>query len=109
MHRLSDTVHDTLLVVVDEKVLFLSLAVLFPLFSGSELSNEIKSLLLALEHHVLLSTTTEETLKQDDSTAFLVTVLPVFLVQDSVSIGNVLSHGRVSSKLDLILFVFLIG
>jgi len=82
---------------------------LFPLFSGSELSNEIESLLLALEHHILLSTTTEETLKQDDSPAFLVTVLPVFLVQVSVSLGNVLSLGRVSSKLNLLLFVFLVG
>lgn len=112
LHCLSDSVHDSLLVVVNKKVFFLSLGVAFPLFSGAKLSDQVKSLFFTLEHHVLLSTTTEESLEKDDGSASLVTVLHLGLVfvKLAFSLGDqVFSLGRVSSEIDLLLLIAIVS
>ena len=67
LHGLSHTVHDSLLIVVNEHVLLLSLTSCTPLLCCSKLSNQVKSLLLAFKHFVLLSSSTKKSLQQNDS------------------------------------------
>jgi hypothetical protein len=57
-----DSIDDTLLVVVNQVTFLRKLGVLTPFFGQSQLSDQIKTFLLALEHAVLLSTSTEESL-----------------------------------------------
>ena len=112
LNSLSHAIHDTLLVVVDQHMLFLSLRVLFPLLSGSELSNEVKSLLFAFEHHVLFGTTSEKSLQKDDSTLLLVTSLPFVDVgsEGTILFGHLsIGGGGVGAKRRLIVLVLVIG
>ena len=111
LHGLSHTVHDSLLVVVDEHVLFLGLRVTFPLLSGPQFSDEVQALFFALEHHVLLGAAAKKSLEQDDCPGFLVTLLPLFVVlsQLTLDVGDLLVLRRVSSQNEAVLLVLLVG
>ena len=111
LHGFSDTIHDTLLVVVDEHVLLLGASVSFPKLGSPELSNEVKTFLLTLEHHVLLGTASEESLEQDDGAHLLVLPLPfVFLTgQVTLTLLDFTSTWSMGSESDLLLFTLLVG
>ena len=59
------------MVVLNESS-FLDIAGLLPLFCGSQLRDEIKSLLLALEHHILDSSSSDQSLEQNYRNLLLV-------------------------------------
>ena len=113
LNSFSNSVHDTLLVVVNEHVLLLSLRVPLPLFSGTQLSDQVETLLLTFEHHVLLGTTSEQPLEEDDGAVFLVLHFPLLLV---LLVSKLAFSGRdlpsawsMSSKCKFVLFFLLIG
>ena len=112
MDSLSDAIHDALLVVVDKHVLLLRGRVPFPLLSGSQLRDQIKTLLLALEHHVLLGTAAQEALEQDDGAHLLVAFFPLVLILGKLTLAVVdLAMGTWSMRSEggLFLFVLLVG
>ena len=109
LDSLSDSVHDTLLIVVDKHVLLLSFRVLFPLFGGTELSNQIESLFLTLEHHVLVGTATKKSLEKNDGTTLLVSFFPLILVHLAVRSRHIPCFWGMSTKLNLFLFVALVS
>lgn len=74
LEGLSDSVSDALLIGLQELLLLREVGLCFPLFSGAELSDQIKTLLLALEHHVLDSTASNEPLQEHDGTVAFVSL-----------------------------------
>ena len=111
LHSLSHAVHDSLLIVVDQHVLFLGLRVTLPLLSRPQFSNEVQALFFTLEHHVLLGAAAKKSLEQDNCPGFLVTLLPLFVVlsQLTLDVGDLLVLRRVSSQDETILLVLLVG
>ena len=93
-------------------MLFLSVSLLLPQFSGPKLSDQVKTLLLALEHHVLLSAASQESLEQDDCSDALVVLLPQFFVLGNVSVLvlciSAIDRG-VSSQSGLLFLVLFVG
>ena len=84
-----------------------------PLFGGTQLSDQIKTFFFALEHHVLLGTASEESLKQDNRTVLLVFQFPQFIVfrEFTLSFWNLVdrSLGCVSSESQFLFLVLLIS
>ena len=109
LDSLSDSVHDALLIVVDKHVLLLSFRVLFPLLGGTELSNQVESLFLALKHHVLVGTATEKSLEKNDGTTLLVTLFPLILVHLAVSRRHIPCFWGMSTKLNLLFCVAVVS
>jgi hypothetical protein len=60
---------------------------LFPFFSGSELTDEIKSFLFTLEHHVLLGSTSDESLKKDNGSLLLILFVVLLILDGVVSLS----------------------
>ena len=92
-------------------MLLLGLGVSLPLLGGTQLSDKIKTLLLAFEHHVLLGTTSEQSLEQDNGSHLLVFLLPLFLVflisQLAFGVTDFSVLGRVRSERQFV-FLFLL-
>ena len=63
------------MIVVNEHVLLLGLTSCTPLLCCSKLSNQVKSLLLAFKHFVLLSSSTKKSLQQNDSSSLSISLL----------------------------------
>ena len=83
LQTFNGTVNDSLLVAFDQVSLFLATALLLPLFSCSQLGDEVKSLFFALEHHVLDGSASDESLKKNECSLSLI-LLVLSLIADIV-------------------------
>jgi len=60
---------------------------LLPFLSSSKLTDKIKSLLLTLEHHVLLGSTSNESLEKDDGSLLLIFFVVLLILDGVVSLS----------------------
>ena len=100
----SNTVFDSFLVSGDKFAFFGNLGVSFPLFSRSQLSDEVETFLFTFEHHVLHRSASNQTLDKDDSAGLL-----ILLIQSFDRLTRVLRHvdGSVGTHFELIISSFL--
>ena len=105
LQSLRDTIKYSLLIGLDQGSLFFQIGSGFPLFSGSQLRDQVESLLLSLEHHVLLGSASEQSLQENDSSALLVVRLQNIVVVLSL-LSEVIEDRGVGSHFDVVQQVF---
>ena len=102
---LSDTIEQSLLVVLQDLLVLVSgVAALLVVLASTQLGDQLESLLLALEHHILVSSAADQSLKENDSLA-----LPVSRVGRHVldAVDIVLSD-EVSEDVEILLVPILL-
>ena len=110
LQSLGDSIDNSALIVSNKGLLVTFLVLtscLKPLAGGSELLDEVESHLLTLEHHVLVGSTSDQSLKKDDGLSPLIPgVLGLirYIIIDSLKVGGV---ERLLKKGTLGLLVFL--
>lgn len=95
-----DSIKYSLLVSFNESSLLLEIGGCFPLFSGSQFGNEIKSLFFTFEHHVLCGSSSKETLKKNDGSTFLIVSLKLLIVLPLLT--EVVENWSVGPHLDVV-------